>query len=232
MNKIASIEEGGHAVAKDAGSQRRKRSIAGELFERILPVFKPSDHVTDLKKMNVIKAMITWDWLMVGDIAPGEELKCQVKDEMTNIGLLAALILTVVVSFLIAALDLPSETTEWELGVFACIWFASVLFMGMAVIKSVILLLAMNETVGPDEATRLMKHLGTAILLPARLFFVGVYHGAGLVGQLWAAHLQIVFSLFRHGAVCLWNGVVVGFSFSSQGQHCHCRAGGCHCGLH
>ena len=127
-----------------------------------------------MSPFGLLRAALTWEWLQTGDrIRTG--LKKQVENEMTQVGVLSALVLTIISAFLMLYHDAENAYDEaWKTGVSVLLWSTSWTLMLMATVNSVLLLLASNECDDDDECEKFMARMGKLILFPAQIFHVSL----------------------------------------------------------
>tara|TARA_B110000003_G_C16481853_1_gene469910 strand:+ start:115 stop:678 length:564 start_codon:yes stop_codon:yes gene_type:complete len=127
-----------------------------------------------MSPFGVLRAALTWEWLQTGD-RQRAGLKKQVENEMTQVGVLSALVLTIISAFLMLFHDDGNAYDEaWKTGVSVLLWSTSWTLMLMATVNSVLLLLASNECGDDDECEKFMARMGKLFLLPAQIFHISL----------------------------------------------------------
>lgn len=151
--------------------------------DKVVPFAEPSFVVSsvgvritpwNMSPLGLLRAALTWEWLQTGD-RNSIGLKSQIENEMTQVGVLSALVLTIISAFLMLFHDSDSAyNDEWKTGTSVIIWTTSWTLMLMATVNSVLLLLASNECDDDAECEKLMARLGKLVLFPAQIFHVSV----------------------------------------------------------
>ena len=127
-----------------------------------------------MSPFGLFRAALTWEWLQTGD-RKRKGLKNQVENEMTQVGVLSALVLTIISAFLMLFHDAENAYDEaWKTGVSVLLWSTSWTLMLMATVNSVLLLLASNECGDDDECEKFMARMGKLVLFPAQIFHVSL----------------------------------------------------------
>ena len=93
-----------------------RRSLAGRSDVR----GEPNARSRSISPLLILRAAVTWEWLKASDGRSGG-LKRQLQDEMTQVGLLSALMLTIVSAFLMLFHE-PRQYSQWQLGASVIIW--------------------------------------------------------------------------------------------------------------
>jgi hypothetical protein len=122
-------------------------------------------------------AVVTFSWLNIGH-SKKEGLQSALKDEFTQIGLVSALMMTVIAQFVGFSATLPDISgTDWEAWkkhVCGILWTISFLFTAYALFQTVIFLMAINEMKDDDQLKRFCELQGKLLLMPAQMLLVGV----------------------------------------------------------
>ena len=114
------------------------------------------------------RALLTLEWMQLGD-SRKEGVEQQLWSEMSQVGLLSALLLTMIGSFIMLFND-DKGSENWTTGVSLVIWTASIALMAVSTLLCVFFLLAANECEDDEEASELLTCLGKLTLIPAHCF--------------------------------------------------------------
>ena len=169
-------------------------------------------HVTPwhMSRLGILRAAVTWEWLQTGDRVK-EGLKEQVDNEMKQVGVLSALVLTIISAFLM--LFNNSDDADWKTGTSVIIWTTSWTLMLMATVNSVLLLLASNECKDDTECDKLMLRLGKLVLFPAQIFHVSLLSSCMGIGfwtfqllawKYWVAFVAVSAALYGTQTCIYW----------------------------
>ena len=132
--------------------------------------------------------MITNSWMGLGDMVPTEELTSSLKDNFVNVGVVAALLLTLVS---ISTDDVGSELEQYHVSnevagqVFAVLSAASLLLLFVCVMHCLLTFCAVSELICVEEVVSWSRSLGKMIHMHY-FFFIGGFL-TYIVSQIWLA---------------------------------------------
>ena len=161
-------------------NESRTRSSPSTLSSRELTDYSAAQVGTEMKSRDffsispllILRAAITWEWLSSNDVR-STGLKQQLQGEMSQIGLLSALMLTIVSAFLMLFYE-PRDYSQWQIGASVIIWTVAFTLMLMSTVNSVLLLLAINVCRDDEECKQLTQRLGKLKLFPAQAFHISI----------------------------------------------------------
>ena len=145
-------------------------------------ILPDTDSVPRLFSPSLHMAFFNFNFTKATDCQCPRNLKAQTESELTQIALVAALFLTVFITFLVELSNLKDHENKALLFVLALATLVSLVCLSESVIVSIYFLLMLNELSSMDQLVCWLKGMGWRATLPARLFMGGT--SAGIVGIL------------------------------------------------
>ena len=140
-----------------------------------------------LSTCKLLRALIAFSWLKWGDEYAGS-LKNQTHEELSNIALMSALVLTIWATFLgfTGVLEFPTESEDHDdisfKWCYAVVWTVACLSCFFALCGTVMLLLAVNEVPGERQVREILDLMGDYSSTPTYCWIVSMVAGSIGIG--------------------------------------------------
>ena len=156
-----------------------------------------SNSVADILKVfhpRTVWMCYTFQWLQWSKSGKtGENLKEKLSNDQTNISLLCALLVFVWIEMVLDGEDYSDDNTI-ERTTVLCLAFVAITFHVLGMVNSAILLMLLNELDDDEQCRRFAKRIGTNILVPMILFYLGVLFGIGaIIFYIWMKYNFVCF---------------------------------------
>jgi hypothetical protein len=175
-----------NSTEEDSSDNReRKATFFGRIYDKFFPMpdNKPNFFIAGF--YGISGAALTWGSHIGHDIEDADRYKDLINAELTNVGILAALILTIAVN---PVQNSPPDnlTNQALIDVYYALWTLSSIVLSFSVLIAVIGLTHLQAYKDAEELNRLRHGMGILIHAPLHLLVIGgIFSLLGILETLW-----------------------------------------------